>query len=151
MYNGDQHIAVNIYTSVPNIRYEATRHFISSVRPRTNPFHPRLPNAWNVHLLLLSGFWFCRFGFLVDLYRESASQSRREANAGRQWTQRTLFVTKCMYHASTIIAIQLRRTMRSTAKRKGVSRRTAVASGVRFRKLKALGPDNAWPIAMVVL
>lgn len=54
-----------------------------------------------------------------------------------------------MYQASTIIAIQLTRTMTSWVKRNGVARSTSVAAGVRFRKLKALGPDNAWPIAMV--
>lgn len=38
----------------------------------------------------------------------------------------------------------------SSAKRNGSAWSTAVASGVRFRNLKALGPENACPMVMII-
>lgn len=39
--------------------------------------------------------------------------------------------------------------MTSSTKSIGLARSTAVASGVRCRKAKALGPEKAWPMATV--
>jgi len=36
--------------------------------------------------------------------------------------------------------------MTRTRSRKGLLRRTAVAAGVKPKNLKALGPENAWPM-----
>jgi hypothetical protein len=76
--------------------------------------HPRSDLRTELLVLGLCFVRFSRFGLFVGLNRSKyPSKDKYPASS------RTLFVTKCIYHASRIIVVQLKSTMRSVAKRNG--------------------------------